>query len=104
MEDIQIRIRLRTSAQRAMLGAIYPEIRGIAVGFDGLKKLTIKMYLDRIPNEEDHEELSDISAGILGDIDFDSVEEICEYNNEKPIRLNGLDFFVYLRKEPRSNE
>ena len=90
---------LLLSAQRALLGEIYPDIRAIAVGFDGLNKLTIKMFLDREPDENDYEELSSISGEILGDIEFRRVEELCEYNSEKPIKLLGLDSFVYIRKE-----
>ena len=57
------------------------------------------MYLDRTPNEDDYEELSSISAGILGDIEVKHVEELCEYTKDKPIQLNGLDAFVYHRRE-----
>jgi hypothetical protein len=99
MEYRELTRSLLISAQRALLGAIYPEIRAIAVGFDGSKELTIKMYLDRMPNEMDYEELSDISAQILGDVEFTKVEELCEYHEGK-ISLGNLDFFVYMRKEP----
>jgi hypothetical protein len=99
MDYIQLRSRVLLSAQKALLGAIYPEIRAIAIGFDDLERLTIKMFLDRIPNDDDYEALSDISGEILGDIEFNSVEELCEYTIEKPIPLNGLDAFVYSRKE-----
>ena len=99
MTDVEIRVQLLVAAQRALLGAIYPDIRAIAVGFDGLRKLTIKMYLDRPPTESDYDELSAISGEILGDIDFASVEEICEYNVDPKYQLDGLDRFVYSRKE-----
>ncbi len=36
--------------QRALLGMIYPDIKKIAVGFEGLKKLIFIYYLDREPN------------------------------------------------------
>jgi hypothetical protein len=99
MNNIEIGKQLLISSQRALLGAIYPEIRAIAIGFDGLKKLTIKMFLDRAPKEDDYDTLSDISGEILADMDFKEVDEICEFNTEKPIPLNGLHTFIYVRKE-----
>jgi len=99
MDYIELRRRVLLSAQRALLGTIYPEIRAIAIGFDGLERLTIKMFLDRIPNGGDYDELSTISGEILADIEFKNVEELCEYTMDKPISLNGFDALVYSRKE-----
>lgn len=95
---IALRARVLLSAQRALLGSIYPDIRAIAIGFNGLNNLTIKMYLDRLPTENDYEELGGISEEILADIEFKNIEEICEFSNTK-IHLHGLDAFVYMRKE-----
>jgi hypothetical protein len=98
MDNIELRNRLLLSAQRALLGKIYPSIRAIAVGFNELGNLMIKMYLDQSPNEDDYEELSDITGEILADIEFNNVEELCEFSESK-IDLGGLDAFVYMRKE-----
>lgn len=91
---------LLLSAQRALLGAIYPEIRAIAVGI-AVGKLYVKCYLDRPPTEDDYENLSIIGAEIYADVhhDVESVEEACEYNLAPFNQLDRLVAFVYMRKE-----
>lgn len=95
---LNLKNNLLLSAQRALLGHIYPSIRAIAVGFNELDKLTIKMYLDRKPVKDDYEILSEISGEILADIQVKKVEELCEYS-ASDLYLGDLDVFVYVRKE-----
>ncbi len=78
---------------------IYPEIRAIAVGFEKTEKLTVIYYLDREPQPEDFENLSDETGEILCDIDFKNIEEKCIFTLEKISELNSLDSWVYIRKE-----
>ena len=52
MEEFEIRRDLLISVQKALWGMIYPSIRRIAVGFDGLRKLKMIFYLDRERNED----------------------------------------------------
>jgi hypothetical protein len=97
-KDIDLFRNVLLSAQRAILGEIYAEIRAIAVGFDS-KKLTIICYLDRMPIEDDYENLSNISGQILADIDFETVEEKCVFSKDLLSELDSLDSFIYARKE-----
>jgi hypothetical protein len=99
MEEQELYVSVKLSLQRALLGAIYPSIRGIAFGYDGLKKLTLVCYLDREPNDEDKENLSDISGYVLGDIEFEQVEEICLFDMKSGNKLNSFKGWVYFRKE-----
>lgn len=99
MEEIKIRRDLLISIQRALLGIIYPSIRSIAVGFDGLKRLKIIFYLDKEPNELDYETLSDVAGEVCADINFAEVEEICIFTNEPFSNLDNLMAWVYMRKE-----
>ena len=99
MNKTEIRISLLLSAQRALWGMIYPEIRAIAVGFDGLKNLKIIYYLDREPTEEDYESISEVASEICADIEFLGVEEICIYTKELFSKLDNLESWVYMRKE-----
>jgi hypothetical protein len=99
MEEIEIRRELLISIQRALWGMIYPSIRSIAVGFDGLKKLKIIFYLYREPNEDDYETISEVAGEVCADINFFEVEEICIYRNEPFSKLNNLMTWVYMRKE-----
>lgn len=97
-KDIDLFRNVLLSAQRAILGEIYVEIRAIAIGFES-KKLTIICYLDRMPINDDYESLSNISGQILADIDFETVEEKCVFSNEPFSNLDRLESFIYARKE-----
>ena len=97
-KDIDLFRNVLLSAQRAILGEIYVEIRAIAIGFDS-KKLTVICYLDRIPIEDDYENLSNIVGQIVADIDFETVEEKCVFSQDLLSKLDSLDSFIYARKE-----
>jgi hypothetical protein len=99
MEEIEIRRDLLIAIQSALLGMIYPSIRSIAVGFDGLKKFKIIFYLDREPNDNDYETISDVAGEVCADINFIKVEEICIFSNEPFSKLDNLKTWVYVRKE-----
>lgn len=99
MEYAELRTNVLLSIQRALLGMIYPEIRAISVGFEGLKKLKIIYYLDRHPNDDDYDNISDVAGEVLADINFFEVEELCVHSNEILSKLKCLDSWVYIRKE-----
>jgi len=99
MKENPIRKELLISAQRALLGMIYPSIRAIGVASEGVEKLKIICYLDKQPDEDDYENLGEIAGYIMGDIDFESVEEICQYTSLPLSKLDPLDTFIYMRKE-----
>ena len=99
MDYKETRIKVLISMQRALLGMIYPEIRMISVGFNGIKKLTVIYYLDREPNESDYENISEVTASVCADIEFSEVEEICEYLENPYLKVNSLDGWVYIRQE-----
>ena len=95
----EIRTDVLLSMQKSLFGMIYPAIRAIAVGFEGLKKLKIIYYLDREPNENDYENLSIVSSEVCADIDFSEVEELCIFSMEPFSKLDNLTSWVYMRKE-----
>lgn len=99
MENDQLRIRVLLSIQRALWGMIYPAIRAIAVGYEGTKKLKVIYYIDREPNENDYENLSEVTGEVCSDIEFASVEEVCIYTLEPFSQLDHLDSWVYMRLE-----
>ncbi|MFV0530906.1 MAG: hypothetical protein ACK5MD_05665 [Flavobacteriales bacterium] len=98
----RLRKRVLLSAQRALLGEIYPEIRGICVGFSN-KLLHIIFYMDRTPIESDYDTISSVSGEIISDFkfpeEFDRVQEDCVFSNDPITNLNSLDDWVYIRKE-----
>ena len=99
MTNIEIRSFLLISAQRALLGMIYPSIRAIAIGFEDVKVLKVICYLDREPNDDDFDNISEVTGEICSDIDFKEVEEYCIYTQEPISKLDSLCCWVYVRKE-----
>ncbi len=100
MNQNEIRVRVLLSMQRALWGMIYPSIRAIAVGFEGLEKLKIIYYLDREPVDDDYENISEVTSEVCADIEFKEVEELCIYTQEPTSKLDNLTSWVYIRKEP----
>ncbi|MCF2500432.1 MULTISPECIES: hypothetical protein [Dyadobacter] len=98
-KNIDFRREVLISIQRALLGEIYPSIRGIAVGYEGDVKFKIIYYLDREPSEEDYENISDVAGQVLADINFSKVEELCIYTKEPFSKLDCMEAWVYIRRE-----
>jgi hypothetical protein len=99
MENFEHRIELVLSSSRALLGHVYPEVRAISAGILA-NKLFINCYLDRLVNNDDYENLNEISAMILGDFpEIDITDEICEYDMSPFHKLNHLSGWIYMRKE-----
>lgn len=87
------------SIQRGLWGMIYPSIRAIAVGFDG--GLKVVYYLDREPNGDDYENISDVVGEVCSGIPFKKVEEICIYTLDSFLNLENLESWVYMRQEKK---
>jgi hypothetical protein len=104
MNEIEFGIEFRRdvllSVQRALLGNIYPSIRAIAVGYEGEEKFKIIYYLDRQPNDEDFESISDVTGKVRGDINFSEVEKLCIFTSELVSKLDNLVSWVYIKKYP----
>ncbi|MBT2622619.1 hypothetical protein [Chryseobacterium sp. ISL-6] len=96
---IELRRDVLISIQRALWGMIYPSIRAIAVGFENTEKLTVIYYLDKEPEEEDYENIAEVTSEVCSDINFSTVEEFCIYTNEPFSKLDNLVSWVYMRKE-----
>mgnify|MGYP001799997501 CR=1 FL=1 len=96
---LKFKDRLLLSTQKALLGMIYPDIRAVSVGHEGIEKLKIIIYLDREPDEDDFEVVSDVAGEICSDIPFRNVEEVCEFSAEPIPSLDKLASWVYMRKE-----
>lgn len=99
MEKVEIRQRLLISIQRALLGMVYPELRGILVDFGETKTLKVSYYLDREPTEFDYENISCVTGEILADIEFQEVEEVCKFIQGSLNSINDTGIWVYRRFE-----
>lgn len=85
--------------QKSLLGMIYPAIRAISLGVDGLDKLKVIMYLDRKPEEADYEMIQEVTSEVCADINFQQVEELCIFSDLPLSQLDHLTAWVYIRKE-----
>jgi hypothetical protein len=99
MNYFEIRTSVLLSIQKALWGMIYPSIRAIAVDFEGTKKLKVVYYLDREPNEDDYENISEVTGEVCADVEFTEVEEKCIFTLEPISQLDNLESWVYIRKE-----
>lgn len=97
--NIEFRKDVLISMQRALLGMISPSVRAIAIGFEDEKKLKVIYYLDRKPNDNDYEDISEVTTEVCADIAFSEVEEVCIYTLKPFSELDHLTSWVYLRKE-----
>ncbi|MBD3192565.1 MAG: hypothetical protein GF308_18135 [Candidatus Heimdallarchaeota archaeon] len=92
------RVQLLLNAQKALLGAIHPNIRGISVAWEE-GTFTWRVYFDEEPNQEDKEEMSIACTETLAGLqEFVLIQEelhIVPY--PKPIQNIGE--WVYLRRE-----
>lgn len=86
----------------ALVGEIYPEIRGICCKYDN-GELLMRYYFDREPTEEDYENTkviySEFDAALGYPNQIKSAEIECIYSNVVQSKLDNLDGFVYLRRE-----
>lgn len=78
---------------------VYPSIRAIAIGFQELYVIKIVFYLDREPNEDDYEIISEVAGEVCADINFEKAEEVCIFTKESISSLDSLNSWVYVRKE-----
>ena len=59
-------IRIKQSVRRATTGTVTPGMVAIAIGWRS-RCLHLIAYLDRVPNENDNEAVSDIAGEIISD-------------------------------------
>lgn len=98
MNKSELRVTVLISAQRALLGMIHPSIRAISIGFTE-NTLTIIYYLDRVPIDEDYENISVVVSEIMADIDFSKIEEKCVFTKKPLSTLENVSDWVYIRQE-----
>ncbi|NUU39027.1 colicin [Pseudomonas sp. C2B4] len=87
---------------RALLGEIYPSIRGVAISLSEKNILVIRYYMDREPIEFDSGSMEVVATNISAQIGLDKISRIeleCEYAFDPISELDPLDGFVYCRRE-----
>ncbi len=77
-------ISIKQSARRATIGTITPGMAAIAIGWQS-RCLHLIAYLDRVPNEDDNEAVSDMAGEIISDFPdyFLKTKEECRLINNQ---------------------
>jgi hypothetical protein len=103
LNNTQLRQMVLLSIQRALLGAITPNMRAITTEYSE-KQVHIKVYIDgQIENDEENEFDEDVITQIIADFpNFDKSDpfitsEFIRADCPEKISYNGV--VVYLRKE-----
>ena len=94
---------LRLWFQHALLGEIYPAIRAVAVGFTDSRVMTLRVYFDQEPTDDDRENMScvltEIFANTSSNDEIVSVTEEYLFSDKPLGQLEVLDGLVYARRE-----
>jgi len=99
MDESNLSTTIRLSIQRALLGAITPNMRLITIGWNELKLFQLLVYFENKPTEEEIENIESVCTEVNADIAFEKNEVRC-VQSKKPINeLEILKWVVYLRKE-----
>ena len=82
-------ISIKQSARRATIGTITPGMAAIAIGWQS-RCLHLIAYLDRVPNEDDNEAVSDMAGEIISDFPdyFLKTKEECRLINQQNSQSN----------------
>jgi len=91
------------SAQRALLGAVHPQLRQVSIDADETKKLvSLRFEYDGKPKEEVQESCSCAATEVIANFSapWDIFEE--HISVSIPFELAPLRYVVYLRAEPKA--
>ncbi len=90
-------VRLKLEAQRALLGAIVPNVRAVSASIDE-SVVRWRVYFASTPTDEDLELMQVASTEVIAGFSSHTIDE--EYLTEPPPgRMEHLGVLVYLRHE-----
>jgi hypothetical protein len=99
LEEIALRAKVILSANRALLGAVTPNLRGVTLDYIP-ELLTLRAYFD-IDATDEEKELIDIAlTEMIADLYYDI--KTCKYEPVElaaPAKLTVLKDWIYLRYE-----
>ena len=95
---IDIRQRILLSLQRALLGEVFPALRGVTVGWDeGM--IRIVCYIDGPISPIDEERLSGVETEVLADFSEDYEVRLDTIRCDEPANMPFLQAWAYRRRE-----
>lgn len=98
-------MKLRLSAQRALLGNVSPQLRGVCVQGEN-NKIIVNFYYDKKISTNDRDSAEDAVAEIMGDFwhddegnEIECISNITQLDYPQKMPLVGL--WVYYRREDK---
>jgi hypothetical protein len=95
---IDIRPRILLSVQRALLGEVFPAMRGVTAGWDD-STVRIVCYIDGPISPMDQERLSVVESEVLADLSDDYQVRLDIIRCDEPANLTPLKAWAYRRRE-----
>jgi hypothetical protein len=99
----EIPIWLRLWMQQALIGAVYPSLRGVAVGYYDDRSVTIRYYIDRPPSDFDHEVIdilcSEVLSNTSSNAELPALRTEVIFSEDIQSELPPLSGFVFKRME-----
>jgi hypothetical protein len=98
-KDESLRIDIVLSVQRALLGGVTHNLRGVAADWDD-STIRIICYYHGPISDEDREIMSIVHTEVATDfIDTRTVQEFLLERRDMPMKMDGFRAWVFLRKE-----
>ena len=93
-----IRPRVLLSVQRALLGEVFPALRGVGVGWDD-RTIRIVCYIDGPASPTDQDGLSGVESEVMADFSEDYEVRLDTVRCDEPAEMSPLQAWAYLRRE-----
>jgi hypothetical protein len=93
-----IRPRVLLSVQRALLGEVFPALRGVAVGWDE-HTIRIACYIDGPVSPADQDGLSGVESEVMADFSEDYEVRLDALRCDEPTEMMPLQAWAYRRRE-----
>lgn len=100
MEDAYavIRTRVLLSVQRALLGEVFPSLRGVSVGLDE-RSIRLVCYVDGPVSPMDLDRLSGVEAEVIADFSENTEVRLEVIRCDVPAEMRSLTVWAYRRRE-----
>ena len=101
MDDASIRTQLLLSLQRALWGAVHPQLRQVSIEADEvLHLIRLRFEYDGEPAPEVLESCQVAGTGVIADFPSPWTIEEQHCAVPFPLKVNRLEYLAYLRAEP----
>lgn len=101
-EELPVWGNVLMSVQRALLGRVTPNLRGVTVGWES-KLIRVHCFYDGVVSDDDHRRMDEVADQVRADFpdDFDCELVVERYDPGFSLNERTLDLWVYLRYEKR---